>query len=329
PGGWSVAVNETQRQEIEAIARANIDFARFSLGVFESIVLKNKDFMDLVTSDLFFHRTYSMGTVDGRGQVNFYHGRIRVVDPEGEEFVLYEPKHYMDHIAEHVEPWTYLKFPYLKAVGWKGFVDGKHSGVYTATPLSRLNVSNGMPTALAQEEFERFYSAFGAKSLGDGRFQPVHHRLATHWARLIELLYASEHMLELATDPVITDPGVRVKVRTDQIKGVGIGSVEAPRGTLTHHYETDSRGILTRVNLIVGTTNNYAPISMSTKRVAQGLIKKGKVVGQGLLNRIEMAFRLYDPCFSCATHSLPGHMPLIVRIVNAEGVVVDSLRRDS
>lgn len=329
PGGWSKAVSASERQEIEGVARENIEFARFSLGVFETIVLKNQETMDLVTSDLFLHRTYSMGTVDPQGQINFFAGKIRVVDPEGGEFLLYDPQRYMDHIAERVEPWTYLKFPYLKQVGWQGFVDGMQSGVYTTTPLSRLNVSNGMPTPLAQEEFERFFVTFGSKPLDGGRFQPVHHRLATHWARLIELLYASERMLQLSTDAEITSPEVRIPVSIEQIRGVGIGSVEAPRGTLTHHYETDGRGILTRVNLIVGTTNNYAPISMSTRRAAQGLIKKGKVISQGLLNRIEMAFRLYDPCFSCATHSLPGQMPLVVRIINARGTVVDCLRRDS
>ncbi|MBF0146825.1 MAG: Ni/Fe hydrogenase subunit alpha [Magnetococcales bacterium] len=329
PGGWSKAVNEAERLEIEAIARANIEFAHFTLKVFDDIVLNNKTFMELVTSDLYLHRTYSMGTVDARGQVNFYDGQIRVVDPDGLQFVHYDPKCYMDHLAEHLEPWSYLKFPYLKKIGWNGFVDGKQSGVYTASPLSRLNVSNGMPTPQAQEEFERFYATFGAGTLDQGRRQPIHHRLATHWARLIELLYASERMLELATDPEITDPRIRIPVQTDQIRGVGIGSVEAPRGTLTHHYETDSRGILTRVNLIVGTTNNYAPIAMSTTRAARGLIKKGKVVDQGLLNRIEMAFRLYDPCFSCATHALPGNMPMVVRLIDVEGKVVDTLRRDS
>ncbi len=114
-------------------------------------------------------------------------------DPDGKEFVKYEPKDYADHIAEHVEPWTYLKFPYLKNVGWKGFVDGKDSGVYMATPLSRLNAADGMATPLAQEEYEKFYSTLGGK--------PVHQRLAIHWARLIELLYAAERWVELATDP--------------------------------------------------------------------------------------------------------------------------------
>ena len=191
-------------------------------------------------------------------------------------------------------------YPYLKSVGWKGFVDGKDSGVYRASPLSRLNAADGMATPLAQAEYERFYATLGGK--------PVHATLATHWARLVELLYAAERAHELATDPEIIDPNVRT-IPTG-IVGEGVGVVEAPRGTLYHHYKTDDKGIVTNVNLIVGTTNNNAAISMSLKKAAEGLIKGGKEISEGMLNMIEMAFRAYDPCFGCATHTLPGDMPL-------------------
>jgi F420-non-reducing hydrogenase large subunit len=155
--------------------------------------------------------------------------------------------------------------------------------------------------------------------------KPVHHTLATHWARLVELLYATERWVELATDPEITGETYRVLPNARPVEG--IGCVEAPRGTLTHHYRTDERGILTHVNLIVGTTNNYAPINMSVAKAAKGLIKAGEVVREGLLNKIEMAFRAYDPCMACATHSLPGQMPLEVTIRRADGEVVDCLSR--
>ena len=326
PGGWSKPVSEEERKEIEAVARKNIDFALFSLKAFDDIVLKNKAYLDLVVSDVFLHKTYYMGLVDSKNRVNFYDGMVRVVGPDGEETLKYHPREYRDHIAEHVESWSYLKFPYLKKIGWKGFVDGKDSGLYIATPLSRLNVSDSMATPKAQEHFERMYSTFGSKKVG-GRYQPVHHRLATHWARLIELLYAAERMLELAVDPEITSPNVRSIPQ--RIKGVGIGCVEAPRGTLTHHYETDSKGVLTKVNLIVGTTNNYAPMTLSIKRAAEKLIKKGVVAEEAILNKIEMAFRLYDPCFSCATHNLPGAMPLIVNLRDGSGRIVKTFRRDS
>jgi F420-non-reducing hydrogenase large subunit len=264
-----------------------------------------------------------MGTVDENNQINFYDGKIRVVAPDGSEFVKYEPKDYAKHIAERVEPWSYLKFPYLKGVGWKGFTDGMDSGVYQATPLSRLNASDGMATPKAQEHYQKFYETLGSEKIaGTNRYKPVHHRLATHWARLVEMLYAAERMLELATDPEITDPNVRPVVTNTPTEG--IGSVEAPRGTLTHHYKTDENGILTNVNLVVGTTNNNAPIAMSVKKAATGLIKNG-VVTEGLLNTVEMAFRNYDPCMSCATHSLPGQMPLEVTIRDYKGEVVDVL----
>ncbi len=322
PGGWSKPISEEERREFEEVARENVDFALFSLMIFDDLVLGNPAYVDLILSDVYTHRTYYMGTVDANNRVNFYDGMIRVVDPEGNEFAKYPPRQYVKHIAEHVEPWTYLKFLYLKGVGWKGLVDGVHSGVYCATPLSRLNAADGMATPRAQEYFEKFYTTLASEKV-DGRYRPVHQRLATHWARLIELLYAAERMLDLATDDEITDPNVRVSV--SEVPNEGVGSVEAPRGTLTHHYWTDENGILTRVNLIVGTTNNYAPIAMSVKKAAQSLIKNGTVITDGLLNRIEMAFRAYDPCFACATHSLPGQMPLQVTIYDVDGEIISRI----
>jgi F420-non-reducing hydrogenase large subunit len=259
-----------------------------------------------------------LGLVDANNRVNFYNGKVRVVDPEGKEFVKYSPNEYLDNIAEHVESWTYLKFPFLKKVGWKGLVDGKESGVYRATPLSRLNASDGMPTPLAQVEYEKMYSTLGGK--------PVHATLATHWARVIELLSAAEMALDLVRDPEITGTDIRTIPTETPTEGVGI--VEAPRGTLTHHYATDEKGIVTKVNLIVGTTNNYAPISMSINKAARGLIKKGVQVTDGTLNMIEMAFRAYDPCFGCATHALPGQMPLIVRIHDTNGEILEEIKRN-
>ncbi|MBU0674288.1 MAG: Ni/Fe hydrogenase subunit alpha [Proteobacteria bacterium] len=326
PGGWSKPLTEEIRREIEQTARENIDFALFSLKVFDEIVRKNPIYLELITSDLYLHRTYSMGTVDPDNRVNFYDGMIRVVDPEGGEFVKYAPEAYHEHIAERVEPWTYLKFPYLKKIGWQGLTDGAESGLYVASPLSRLNVADAMATPRAQEHYEEMYDVLGSGLTTKGRRKPIHHRMATHWARLIELLYAAEHMLELAIDPEITSPNVRV-TSTGVKNREGIGSVEAPRGTLTHHYTTDERGVLTKVNMIVGTTNNYGPIAMSVKRAAEQLIKGGQIIEEGMLNRIEMAFRLYDPCLSCATHSLPGEMALQVVIRDSGGEIIRTVTR--
>jgi len=317
PGGLTKGITEEERKQIEEMGRWAIEFAQFSLKLFNDIVLGNKQYVDLILGDIYNHRTYYMGMMDENNKINFYDGKVRVVDPDGKEFVKYAPKDYAEHIAEHVEPWTYLKFPYLKKVGWKGFVDGKDSGVYMATPLSRLNSSDGVATPRAQEEYERFYSTLGGK--------PVHQRLAIHWARLVELLYAAERWVELATDPEITSPNFHTIPTEKPTEGVGI--VEAPRGTLTHHYWTDERGVVTKVNLIVGTTNNYAPISMSINKAASSLIKKGTIVTEPMLNMVEMAFRAYDPCFGCATHSLPGQMPLEVTIRDPKGETIEVLKR--
>jgi F420-non-reducing hydrogenase large subunit len=318
PGGLTKGITEEQRQEIERMGRWAIDFAQFSLQLFHDLVLKNQGYLDLILGDAYVDRTYYMGLVDENNKVNFYDGKVSVVSPDGERLGKYAPHEYRDWVAERVEPWTYLKFPYLKKVGWKGFVDGKDSGVYCATPLSRLNAADGMATPKAQEHYEQFYATLGGK--------PVHHRLATHWARLIELLYAAEHLVELATHPEITSDNFRTLPTEKPTEGVGI--VEAPRGTLTHHYWTDERGVVTKANLIVGTTNNYAPISMSIRKAAKSFIKSGVVVTEGLLNRVEMAFRLYDPCLSCATHSLPGKMPLQITIRDADGNPLDVLQQN-
>ncbi|HUW13997.1 MAG TPA: Ni/Fe hydrogenase subunit alpha [Anaerolineae bacterium] len=318
PGGVSKAISEEERAKCEATGHELVEFGQFSLQLFRDAVLGNSGYVDMILSDTYTTPMYYMGLVDENNRVNFYDGQVRVVDPAGQEFVKYAPKEYLEVIAERVEPWTYLKFPYLKKVGWKGFVTGKDSGVYQATPLSRLNAADGMATPLAQAAYEEFYQTLGGK--------PVHHILATHWARLIELLYAAERLVELATDPQITDPHVR-NIPT-AIPDEGVGIVEAPRGTLTHHFITDERGIVQKCNLIVGTTNNYAPISIGIKKAARAFIRGGEIVSEGLLNRVEMAFRPYDPCFGCATHSLPGQMPLEAHIYDAAGSLVETLRKN-
>ncbi len=323
-GGVSKPLKEEERREIVQIAQGSIEFAKLSLSLFDKIVLANGEYVDLILSDMFAHHTYYMGLVDENNRVNFYDGRVRVVGPDGVELVKYGPEEYLDVVAEHVEPWSYLKFPYLKQVGWKGFIDGTDSGVYRASPLSRLNAADGMATPLAQAEYEKFYATLGSQS---GAQRPiVHATLATHWARLIEILYAAERSLELAQDPEIADPDVRTIPSEKPTEGIGI--VEAPRGTLTHHYATDEQGLLTKINLVVGTTNNNAAISMSIKKAAQGLVQPGRPITDGILNTIEMAFRAYDPCLGCATHAQPGETPLWVRVYDCQRQLVQEIRRD-
>jgi F420-non-reducing hydrogenase large subunit len=317
PGGVAKRITSEMQKQFQEVAAEAVEFAQFTLQVFEDVVLKNTDYVGLILSDIYTHRTYYMGLVDEKNRVNFYEGSLRVVTPEGKEWKKFPPEQYLENVAEHVEPWSYVKFCYLKPVGWKGFTDGAESGIYSVAPLARLNVSDGMATALAQAAYEKFFSTLGGK--------PVHHTLANHWARVVELLYAAERMKELAADPQLTDPNIRVLPTEKPREGIGI--VEAPRGALIHHYITDENGIVEKANLIVATQNNAARIAMSVEKAAKGLIS-GANVPEGVLNKVEMAFRAYDPCHGCATHSFPGSMPLIVRVHDRDGNALATLRRD-
>jgi len=315
PGGIAKALNEEEQQEIEDMLLSCREFAKFSLKLFDDIVLKNADYVNLITSDSYNLETYYMGTVDKNNKVNFYDGDVRVVDTQGKEFVKFGPSEYLDVIEEHVEPWTYVKLPYLKKIGWKGFVDGPETSLYRVGPLGRLNAADGMATPLAQAEYERMYKTLGGK--------PVHATLAFHWARLIELMYATERGLELITDKDITSKDIRNKPGKP---GEGVGIVEAARGTLIHHYQLDENALAKKVNLVVATTHNAPGICMSIKNAAQGLIQNGEV-NDGLLNKVEMAFRAYDPCFACATHFAIGEMPLEVNIFDSDKQLLKTIRR--
>ena len=316
PGGISRGISEEQRREFLNTADYAIQFAQFALNLFDDVVLKNEKYVDLILNDAYTHKTNYMGLVDENNKVNFYDGQVRVVDPEGTEIAKFPPRQYLDHFAEHVEPWSYITYPYLKKIGWKGFVDGADSGVVRAAPLARCNAADGMATPLAQAAYEKMYETLGGK--------PAHATLAFHWARLVEAQYAAERMKQLLEDPEVTSDEIRIGPTETPDEGVGI--VEAPRGTLVHHYCTDDDGMLTKVNLVVATNFNAAPIAMSVEKAAKGMIKGGQV-NDGLLNMVEMAFRAYDPCHACATHSLPGQMPLVARIHDRSGTVVRELRR--
>jgi len=204
----------------------------------------------------------------------------------------------------------------LRKIGWKGLVEGEGTSLYRVAPLARLNVADGMATPLAQKEYEEMIRTLGGK--------PVHNTLAMHWARLICALQAAEHNQTIANDPLLTSKDIRNM--NLKLKGSGVGCVEAPRGTLFHHYETDGNGLLTRVNLIVATQNNAAPICLSVKKAAKEFIRGGEIK-EGLLNRVEMAFRAYDPCLGCATHALPGKIPLRITIRSRNGEILRILAR--
>jgi len=317
PGGVARRIQPDEREQIRQVAAEAVDFARFTLDAFDNLVLRNSEYVYLIRSAMFTHRTYYMGLVDESNRLNFYDGSVRIVSPEGGEFGRFRAEQYRDYIAERVEPGTYVKFCFLKTVGWQGIREGASSGVYCVAPLARLNAAEGLATPLAHEAHEKFLATLG---------WPVHHTLANHWARGIELLYAAERMKELAGAPELTDPHVRNLPTAVPREGFGI--VEAPRGTLIHHYQSDEKGIIRKVNLIVATQNNAARIAMSVEKAAKGLIARNQVP-EGVLNQVEMAIRAYDPCFGCATHALTGSMPLLIRIQDSRGGIVTSLGRDA
>jgi len=317
PGGVSSPLSEENRDRIAGWADELIEFGKFSLQVVDDFILKNQTLVDVVVDkDLFYHETYYMGMVNKKNELNFYDGEIRIVDPSGKECGRFHPGNYLEYMAEHVEPWSYLKFPYLRKVGWHGFEDGPESGIVRVAPLARLNVADRIPTPLAQAATDRFFEVLGGK--------PIHFTLAFHWARVIECVYAAERMKELVNDPEITSPNVRNIPTAKPTAGVGI--VAAPRGTLIHHYECDEKGFLAKLNLLVASSINYPAMNLTMKKVAKAVIHKGEV-SNGILNMLEMCFRAYDPCFSCSTHALPGQMPMEVRIFDRRRNLIRTLRR--
>jgi len=313
PGGQTKPLAEEDRQAMIEMAVSCYDFALKTLEIFHQLVLENPQYMSMINNPAFSLSLYNMGLVDEKNRLNFYEGMVRVTDPEGKEFVKFAPKDYLNHIAEMVLEWSYVKVPYLRQVGFKGLIDGKASGIYRVGPLGRLNAACGMATPSAQEEYELFYKTFGTK--------PVHNTLAYHWARLIELLYATERVKELLSDPEITSDDIRNM--NFNFTGEGIGIVEAARGTLIHHYKLTPDALIDKVNLIVATTNNNGAINMSVNKAASEFIRNGKIA-EGLLNTVEMFYRAYDPCMACASHTA-FTIPLTIEIFDKKHNLVKKL----
>lgn len=311
PGGFSKPLTQKERDKVLPMAEEVLEFAKFSIAFAKENIFPK--YLDTVKVLGVFNSGF-MGTVSQDGALNVYDGKLRLMKPDG-SYTDFAYDRYTDFIAERVEEWSYLKFPYAKSWG-EGFsmdVDNP-KGIYRTNSLARINVADKMATPLAQKEFEEFRAKFG---------RPAQLTLLYHWARLIELLYNAEHAVELLNDPEITSRETRVPVTPRAARGVGC--VEAPRGTLIHDYETDDKGLITNLNLIVGTTHNNAPINMSVNQAAKLLIKDGKY-DQGILNRVEMAIRAYDPCLSCATHNLDGRLPVRIDIVDSEGVLINTIQ---
>jgi len=309
PGGWSKPVSEEERGKAKEMAKECLDFAIFAIDFAKKEIFPK--YLDAVKT-LAVIDTGFLGTVKEDGALNLYDGNLRMMTQDG-EYEDFSSGDYLDYIGEHIEPWSYLKFPYQKKAGRLSMDLDNPVGVYRTNALARINVCDKIPTPRAQAELEEFRRQFG---------RPAQLTLLYHWARLIEMVYAAEHALELLEDADITSSETWKAVTPRAARGVG--SVEAPRGTLIHDYETDADGMVTDVNIIVGTTHNNAPINMSVKKSAQDLIKNGKY-DEKLLNMVEMSIRAYDPCLSCATHSFDGRIAVKLDIVDALGQVIDTL----
>jgi F420-non-reducing hydrogenase large subunit len=309
PGGFSKPLIEDERKELKGMAQEAFELAKFSMDYAKKNIFPA--YLDAVKT-VGVIKTGFLGTVANDGSLNLYDGKLRMMDADG-KFEDFETKDYLDHIAEHVEPWSFVKFPYNKNWGEFSMDLDNPVGIYRVNTLARINVADKITTPLANAELEEFRKNFG---------RPAQLTLLYHWARLIELLYNAERALELLDDPEITSTETRTAVTPRAARGVG--HVEAPRGTLIHDYTTDEKGLVTKCNLIVATVQNNAPINMSVKQAAQALIKDGKY-DQGILNTVEMTIRAYDPCLSCASHDLDGRIACKVDIVNSSGEIIDTL----
>jgi NAD-reducing hydrogenase large subunit len=305
PGGVNAPLGVADRDAIAAEREVMLGYALEAIAIAKSLLGADPELTRTFAS---FPTAY-MGLVDDAGGLQLYDGQIRMRDAQGKLAAQFDAAEYRQHVAEHVERWSFLKFPYNKELGWP-------QGVYRVGPLARLNVADRMGTPLAEQEFQLF------RQLGGGG--PVEGSLYYHYARLIELLHCLEKIGLLLDDPDILSNDIR-SYPPAQLAGHGVGVIEAPRGTLFHEYWADADGLLTRVNLIVATGNNNWAMNEAAGMVARRFVDGTKLT-EGMLNRVEAAIRCYDPCLSCATHAL-GQMPLVVELVAADGTVVDRASR--
>ena len=308
-GGFTKPLTEEDVNKLRPMAAELLEFAKFSIDNAKQNIFPK--YMDTIKT-LGVIETGFLAQVGEGGVLDHYGGILRLMDPDG-SFVEFKPEEYTDYIAEHVEPWSYMKFPYSKKAGSLNLDPDNPTGIYRVNTLARINCVDKISTPLAQAELEEFREQFG---------RPAQQTLLYNYARLIELLYAAEHFAELLDDPEITSTDIKADVTPKAGRGIGI--VEASRGTLIHDYTTDDDGMLTDVNLIVATTHNNAAFNITVKKAGRDLIKGGQV-DQGLLNMVEMAIRAYDPCLSCATHDIAGKPPVKVEIVDHTGNIVKTM----
>jgi NAD-reducing hydrogenase large subunit len=306
PGGVNNTLLAANRDAILAGIDEMIAITQAGLGIFKGWAAANQEDINKFAV---FPSGY-MGLVTPENALELYQGDIRLVGSDGKQLEKFDSNDYLDVIAEHVEDWSYLKFPYYKKMGYP-------DGVYRVGPLGRLNAIDRIDTPLAQQEFKEY------RAMNDGK--PIENTLHYHYARLIETLFAIEKVQVLLDDPDIM--GKDILNTHHNFKGEGVGVIEAPRGTLLHHYIVNENGQVEKVNLIVSTGHNNWAMSEAVDSVAKTYITSPDIT-EGLLNRVEAAIRAHDPCLSCSTHAV-GQMPMVIEINDARGNLVKTLRRDS
>jgi F420-non-reducing hydrogenase large subunit len=316
PGGVAKAVREEDREQVRTVALEAVEFARETLRLFTAVVLPNQEYSELMSDAIFSDSSYYMGMVDVYGRLSFSEGNFRVVDAAGNEAACFAPQDYRNHLVETVDAWSYAKPLYFKGAGTRAEALEDNKIIYRVGPLARLNVANGLTTPLAQTESERMFDRLGGK--------PVHNIWAYHWARLIELLHAAERMVAISDVDALTSSHIRNL--PGQPSTEGVGACEAPRGTLIHHYWSDDQGVIRELNLLVATQNNIAAISRSITQAARKFIRAGEV-SEGLFNRVEMAFRAYDPCLACAVHALDGGGGMAINIYDSKRRLIKTIYR--
>lgn len=318
PGGVSKKLTKDDLNKLNELSKKLFDIVMYIYEYFTNDILKSEIFKELLYNEAYKLKTYYLGLVDGNGYLNFYDGYVRIIDSKGREIAKFETNKYTNYIAEHVEDWSYSKFPYLKSLGWKGFVE---EYVCRVGPLARLNVANDISTEKAREAYKSMFETLGGK--------PVHNTIAYHWARLIECIHAAERILEFLNDETILSEDVVNTTGTPRYEGIGI--VEAPRGTLIHHYLSDENFTAKEINIITPTTINNAAINTELQKVASSLIK-GFNISEKILNLVETSIRAYDPCNACATHTLSllsGRGGITVLIYDNEGRLINKLHSRS
>lgn len=306
PGGVNNTLSVKDRDELLSEIDIMISYIQEGISLAKDWIEKNKETVE----EFGVLSTGYMGLVTDEGGLELYDGKVKLIDKDGNLLELFDGSKYLDYIGEHVEDWSYLKFPFYKKLGWP-------DGVYRVGPLARLNVAEKIDTPLAQEEFKNFKSINGGK--------PVEGSLYYHYARLIEDLFAAERAKELLLDPDILSDDI--VTTTGKILPEGVGVIEAPRGTLIHHYWVDNKGTIVKANLIVATGHNNWAMSKGVEEVAKRYVD-GKNLTEGMLNRVEGLIRCYDPCLSCSTHAV-GKMPMVINIISSStGEVIGSVKRD-